>query len=74
MFSVSAQGVESGMQLLMAIFQVIIALDSFFDEQIFDQKDTSVLLSYATGLVSLGFVTVLVWGRKVINSLDAQPA
>jgi hypothetical protein len=35
---------------------------------------SSVLLSLATVLVGFGFATVLVLGRKVSNSLVAQPA
>ena len=74
MFVVAPKDVERGMPLFVALFQVIIALGSFFGGQIVDQMGTSVLLSLATALVGAGFVTVLVLGRKVSNSLVAQPA
>ncbi|MOA69227.1 hypothetical protein D3C78_1972860 [compost metagenome] len=51
---------------------MIIALCSFFGGQIVDQLGSAVLLSLATALVGLGFVTVLVLGRNVSNSLAAQ--
>jgi len=38
-----------------------------------DHMGTAVLLSLATALVGCGFVTVLVLGRNVSNSLAAQP-
>ena len=62
------------MPLFVALFQVIIALGSFFGGRIVDQMGSSVLLSLATVLVGFGFATVLVLGRKVSNSLVAQPA
>jgi predicted MFS family arabinose efflux permease len=74
MFVVAAKDVERGMPLFVALFQVIIAVGSFFGGQIVDKMGTSVLLSLATALVGAGFVTVLVLGRKVSNSLAAQPA
>ncbi|MNH00704.1 hypothetical protein D3C79_599040 [compost metagenome] len=55
------------------MFQVIIALGSFFGGRIVDQLGSSVLLSLATALVGCGFATVLVLGRNVSNSLAAQP-
>jgi predicted MFS family arabinose efflux permease len=73
MFVVAPKDVERGMPLFVAMFQVIIALGSFFGGQIVDQLGSSVLLSLATALVGCGFVTVLVLGRKVSNSLAAQP-
>ena len=60
------------MPLFVALFQVIIALGSFFGGRIVDQMGSSVLLSMATGLVVLGFATVLVLGRRVSNGLVAQ--
>ena len=74
MFVVAPKDVERGMPLFVALFQVIIALGSFFGGRIVDQMGSSVLLSLATALVGAGFVTVLVLGRKVSNSLVAQPA
>lgn len=74
MFVVAPKDVERGMPLFVALFQVIIAVGSFFGGQIVDKMGTSVLLSLATALVGAGFVTVLVLGRKVSNSLAAQPA
>ena len=62
------------MPLFVALFQVIIALGSFFGGRIVDQLGSSVLLSLATVLVGCGFVTVLVLGRRVSNSLVAQLA
>ena len=61
------------MPLFVALFQVIIALGSFFGGQIVDQLGSSVLLSLATALVGAGFATVLVLGRKVSNNVVAQP-
>ena len=74
MFVVAPKDVERGMPLFVALFQVIIALGSFFGGQIVDQLGSSVLLSLATALVGCGFVTVLVLGRNVTNSLAAQPS
>ena len=74
MFVVAPKDVERGMPLFVALFQVIIALGSFFGGRIVDQMGSSVLLSLATVLVGFGFATVLVLGRKVSNSLVAQPA
>jgi predicted MFS family arabinose efflux permease len=74
MFVVAPQDVERGMPLFVALFQVIIALGSFFGGQIVDHLGTSVLLSLATALVGVGFVTVLVLGRNISNRLAAQPA
>ena len=74
MFVVAPKDVERGMPLFVALFQVIIALGSFFGGRIVDQMGSAVLLSLATMLVGAGFVTVLVLGRKVSNSLVAQPA
>ena len=74
MFVVAPKDVERGMPLFVALFQVIIALGSFFGGQIVDQLGSSVLLSLATALVGCGFVTVLVLGRNVSNNLVAQPA
>ena len=74
MFVVAPKDVERGMPLFVALFQVIIALGSFFGGRIVDQMGSAVLLSLATVLVGLGFATVLVLGRKVSNSLVAQPA
>ena len=73
MFVVAPKDVERGMPLFVALFQVIIALGSFFGGRIVDQLGSSVLLSLATVLVGFGFVTVLVLGRNVSNSLAAQP-
>ena len=73
MFVVAPKDVERGMPLFVAMFQVIIALGSFFGGRIVDQLGSSVLLSLATALVGCGFVTVLVLGRNVSNSLAAQP-
>jgi predicted MFS family arabinose efflux permease len=56
------------------LFQVIIALGSFFGGMVVDQLGNAVLLSLATALVGCGFVTVLVLGRNVSNSPAAQPA
>ncbi|HGA2320829.1 TPA: MFS transporter [Pseudomonas putida] len=72
MFVVAPKDVERGMPLFVAMFQVIIALGSFFGGRIVDQLGSSVLLSLATALVGCGFVTVLVLGRNVSNSLAAQ--
>jgi predicted MFS family arabinose efflux permease len=74
MFVVAPKDVERGMPLFVALFQVIIALGSFFGGRIVDQMGSAVLLSLATALVGVGFVTVLVLGRNVSNSLAAQPA
>lgn len=73
MFVVAPKDVERGMPLFVALFQVIIALGSFFGGQIVDQLGSSVLLSLATALVGAGFATVLVLGRKVSNNAVAQP-
>ncbi len=73
MFVVAPKDVERGMPLFVAMFQVIIALGSFFGGRIVDQLGSSVLLSLATALVGCGFVTVLVLGRNVSNRLAAQP-
>ena len=73
MFVVAPKDVERGMPLFVALFQVIIALGSFFGGQIVDQLGSSVLLSLATALVGCGFVTVLVLGRNVSNRLAVQP-
>ncbi|RZI79933.1 MAG: MFS transporter [Pseudomonas sp.] len=73
MFIVAPKDVERGMPLFVAMFQVIIALGSFFGGQIVDQLGTAALLSLATALVGCGFMTVLVLGRKVSNHLAAQP-
>jgi predicted MFS family arabinose efflux permease len=73
MFVVAPKDVERGMPLFVAMFQVIIALGSFFGGQVVDHMGTAVLLSLATALVGCGFVTVLVLGRNVSNSLAAQP-
>lgn len=73
MFVVAPKDVERGMPLFVALFQVIIALGSFFGGQIVDQLGSSVLLSLATALVGAGFATVLVLGRKVNNNAVAQP-
>jgi predicted MFS family arabinose efflux permease len=70
---VAPKDVERGMPLFVALFQVIIALGSFFGGMIVDQLGSSVLLSLATALVGCGFVTVLVLGRNVSNNLAAQP-
>ena len=73
MFVVAPKDVERGMPLFVAMFQVIIALGSFFGGRIVDQLGSAMLLSLATALVGCGFVTVLVLGRNVSNSLAAQP-
>lgn len=73
MFIVAPKDVERGMPLFVAMFQVIIALGSFFGGQIVDQLGTAALLSLATALVACGFMTVLVLGRKVSNRLAVQP-
>ena len=73
MFVVAPKDVERGMPLFVALFQVIIALGSFFGGRIVDQMGSAMLLSLATALVGCGFVTVLVLGRNVSNSLVAQP-
>lgn len=76
MFVVAPKDVERGMPLFVAMFQVIIALGSFFGGQIVDQLGSPVLFSLATVLVACGFATVLVLGRKVSNSgmaLAVQP-
>jgi len=62
------------MPLFIALFQVIIALGSFFGGQIVDQMGSAMLFSLATALVGCGFVTVLVLGRNVSNNLVAEPA
>jgi predicted MFS family arabinose efflux permease len=72
MFVVAPNDVERGMPLLVAMFQVIIALGSFFGGQIVDQLGSSVLLTLATALLCCGFATVLVLGRNVGNSLVVQ--
>jgi predicted MFS family arabinose efflux permease len=69
MFVVAPKDVERGMPLFVAMFQVIIALGSFFGGQIVDQLGSSVLMSLATALVGCGLVTVLVLGRNVSNDL-----
>ncbi|WP_236248003.1 MFS transporter [Pseudomonas mosselii] len=73
MFVVAPKDVERGMPLFVAMFQVIIALGSFFGGRIVDQMGSAVLFSLATALVGCGFVTVLVLGRSVSNRLAAQP-
>ncbi|TFF38597.1 MFS transporter, partial [Pseudomonas sp. RIT623] len=73
MFVVAPKDVERGMPLFVAMFQVIIALGSFFGGQIVDQLGSAVLFSLATALVGCGFVTVLVLGRNVSNRLASQP-
>ena len=72
MFVVAPKDVERGMPMFVGLFQVIIALGSFFGGQIVDRLGTSVLMSLATALVGCGFVTVLVLGRNVSNRLVAQ--
>lgn len=67
MFVVAPKDVERGMPLFISLFQVIIALGSFFGGRIVDHLGSSVLLSLATVLVGFGFVTVLVLGRNVSN-------
>ena len=74
MFVVAPKDVERGMPLFVAMFQVIIALGSFFGGQIVDQLGSAVLFSLATALVGCGFVTVLVLGRNVSNRLVTQPS
>jgi predicted MFS family arabinose efflux permease len=74
MFVVAPKDVERGMPLFVAMFQVIIALGSFFGGQIVDQMGSAVLFSLATALVGCGFVTVLVLGRNVSNRLVAEPS
>ncbi len=74
MFVVAPKDVERGMPLFIALFQVIIALGSFFGGQIVDQMGSAMLFSLATALVGCGFVTVLVLGRNVSNNLVAEPA
>ncbi len=74
MFVVAPKDVERGMPLFVAMFQVIIALGSFFGGRIVDQMGSAVLFSLATALVGCGFVTVLVLGRSVSNRLAAQPS
>ncbi|MDH1551952.1 MULTISPECIES: MFS transporter [Pseudomonas] len=74
MFVVAPKDVERGMPLFVALFQVIIAVGSFFGGQVVDHMGTAVLLSLATALVGCGFVTVLVLGRNVSNGLAEQPA
>ncbi|MFP3514804.1 MFS transporter [Pseudomonas sp. SIMBA_077] len=73
MFVVAPKDVERGMPLFIALFQVIIALGSFFGGQIVDQLGSALLFSLATALVGCGFVTVLVLGRNVSNNLATQP-
>ena len=73
MFVVAPKDVERGMPLFVAMFQVIIALGSFFGGRIVDQLGSPVLMSLATALVGCGFVTVLVLGRNVSNRLAVQP-
>jgi hypothetical protein len=55
MTTATTKDVERGMPLFVALFQVIIALGSFFGGQIVDQLGSSVLLSLATALVGCGF-------------------
>lgn len=74
MFVVAPKDVERGMPLFVAMFQVIIALGSFFGGRIVDQMGSAVLFNLATALVGCGFVTVLVLGRSVSNRLAAQPS
>ena len=74
MFVVAPKDVERGMPLFVAMFQVIIALGSFFGGQIVDQLGSAVLFSLATALVGCGLVTVLVLGRNVSNRLVAEPS
>jgi len=74
MFVVAPKDVERGMPLFIALFQVIIALGSFFGGQIVDQLGSAVLFSLATVLVGCGFITVLVLGRNVSNKLATQPS
>lgn len=69
MFVVAPKDVERGMPLFVAMFQVIIAVGSFFGGQIVDQFGSSMLMSLATALVGCGLVTVLVLGRNVSNAL-----
>lgn len=73
MFVVAPNEVERGMPLFVALFQVIIALGSFFGGQVVDGLGTSMLMALATALVGCGFVTVLVLGRNVSNGQAAQP-
>ncbi|HAL67319.1 MAG TPA: MFS transporter, partial [Pseudomonas sp.] len=73
MFVVAPKDVERGMPLFVAMFQVIIAVGSFFGGQVVDHLGTGVLLSAATALVGCGFVTVLVLGRSVSNAMVSQP-
>ncbi|MFF7706662.1 MFS transporter [Pseudomonas sp. NPDC007930] len=72
MFVVAPKDVERGMPLFVALFQVIIALGSFFGGRIVDQMGSAVLLSLATALVGCGFATVLMLGRRVGNSAVPQ--
>lgn len=63
MFVVAPKYVERDMPLFIALFQVIIAMDSFFGGQIVDQRSSAKLVALAT---------VLVLGHNVSNNLVAQ--
>lgn len=69
MFVVAPKDVERGMPLFVALFQVIIALGSFFGGRVVDQMGVDTLLTMATVLVVCGFLTVMTFGRGVNNNL-----
>jgi predicted MFS family arabinose efflux permease len=67
MFVVAPKDVERGMPLFVSLFQVNIALGSFFGGQLVDSIGVSNLISLSTILVGIGIVTILVYGRSVSN-------
>ncbi|KRW62492.1 MFS transporter [Pseudomonas sp. TTU2014-080ASC] len=67
MFVVAPKDVERGMPLFVCLFQVNIALGSFFGGRLVDSIGVSSLISLSTILVAIGIVTILVYGRSVSN-------
>jgi predicted MFS family arabinose efflux permease len=67
MFVAAPNDVERGMPLFVALFQVNIALGSYFGGRLVDQLGVDSLLSFATVLVVLGLLNVLAFGRSVKN-------
>ncbi|WXL24745.1 MFS transporter [Ectopseudomonas mendocina] len=67
MFIVAPKDVERGMPLFVCLFQVNIALGSFFGGRLVDSVGASTLISLSAILVAIGIVTILVYGRSVTN-------
>ncbi|MCU1716382.1 MFS transporter [Pseudomonas sp. 5P_3.1_Bac2] len=67
MFVAAPNDVERGMPLFVALFQVNIALGSYFGGRLVDQMGINSLLLFATALVVLGLLNVLAFGRSVKN-------